>query len=165
MTGRGFFLSDASLLSRSPPEQYANVPERPRHSRAFHLLDSSPAGMTVSAISARYPFRFCFSTGAWQAPRFSLPIIEHSYNLFLIKFIYVDLHGIRTSLGRPPMDQPPAPRLSYAGPTTYLRCDQKFRSWDRRHNRLCPRCRQVLSTQLSDETSHALPTRRRFTPE
>jgi hypothetical protein len=63
------------------------------------------------------------------------------------------------------MDQPPAPRLSYAGPTTCLRCDRRFRSWDRRHNRLCPRCRQSLSTQPSDETRHRLPTRRRLTPD
>jgi hypothetical protein len=61
------------------------------------------------------------------------------------------------------MDQTPAPRVSYAGPTTCLRCDQRFRSWDRRQNRLCPRCRQVLSTQPSAEISHRAPTRRRLT--
>jgi hypothetical protein len=63
------------------------------------------------------------------------------------------------------MDHTPAPRVSYAGPTTCLRCDERFRSWDRRQNRLCPHCRQVLHTQPSDEASHALPTRRRLTPE
>jgi hypothetical protein len=63
------------------------------------------------------------------------------------------------------MDQPPAPRLSSAGPTTCLRCDQRFRSWDRRHNRLCPRCRQALSAQPSDDTRHRLPTRRRLTSD
>jgi hypothetical protein len=63
------------------------------------------------------------------------------------------------------MDQPADPRVSYAGPATCLRCDHRFRSWDRRYNRLCPHCRQVLSTQPSDETSHGLPTRRRGTPE
>jgi predicted amidophosphoribosyltransferase len=63
------------------------------------------------------------------------------------------------------MDQPPAPRLSYAGPTICLRCDQKFRSWDRWHNRLCPRCRQVLHTQPSDETSYRVQTRRRLTSD
>jgi hypothetical protein len=63
------------------------------------------------------------------------------------------------------MDQTPAPRVSYAGCTTCLRCDQLFRSWDRRHNRLCPRCRQVLHTLPSDEDSHRVPTRRRLTPE
>jgi hypothetical protein len=62
------------------------------------------------------------------------------------------------------MDQPPDPRVSYAGPATCLRCDQKFRSWDRRHNRLCPRCRESLSTQPSDETSHRFPSRRRQPP-
>ena len=63
------------------------------------------------------------------------------------------------------MDQPPAPRVSYAGPTTCLRCDQTFRSGDRRHNRLCPRCRHLLTTQPSDEASHQVPTRRRLTPD
>jgi hypothetical protein len=63
------------------------------------------------------------------------------------------------------MDQPSDPRVSYAGPATCLRCDQRFRSWDRRHNRLCPRCRQSLSTQPSDETRHRLPTRRRLTAD
>jgi hypothetical protein len=63
------------------------------------------------------------------------------------------------------MDQTPAPRVSYAGRTTCLRCDQPFRSWDRRYNRLCPRCRQVLSTQPSDEGNHRLPTRWRLTPD
>jgi hypothetical protein len=63
------------------------------------------------------------------------------------------------------MGQPPAPRVSYAGRTTCLRCDQPFRSWDRRHNRLCPRCRQVLTTQPSEEIRHAAPTRRRLTPD
>jgi predicted amidophosphoribosyltransferase len=61
------------------------------------------------------------------------------------------------------MDQPPAPRLSYAGSTICLRCDQKFRSWDRRHNRLCPRCRQMLHTKPSDEDRYRTPTRRRLT--
>ena len=62
------------------------------------------------------------------------------------------------------MEQPPAPR-SYAGPTTCLRCDQPFRSWDRRHNRLCPRCRNVLKTQPSDATSFRAPTRWHRTPD
>jgi hypothetical protein len=63
------------------------------------------------------------------------------------------------------MDQPLAPRLSYAGPITCLRCDQKFRSWDRRHNRLCPRCRQILTTQPSEEAHYRVPTRRRLAPD
>ena len=62
------------------------------------------------------------------------------------------------------MDQPPAPRLSYAGPTTCLRCDHTFRSWDRRHNRLC-QLPAVFNTQPSDEISYRAPTRRRLTPE
>jgi hypothetical protein len=63
------------------------------------------------------------------------------------------------------MGQPPAPRVSYAGPATYLRCDQTFRSWDRRQNRLCPRCRQVLTMQPSDEANYRIPTRRRLTSD
>jgi hypothetical protein len=63
------------------------------------------------------------------------------------------------------MDQPPDPRVSYAGPAACLRCEETFRSWDRRHNRLCPRCRQLLTTQPSEETSHAAPSRRRLTPD
>jgi hypothetical protein len=63
------------------------------------------------------------------------------------------------------MDQPPDPRVSYAGPMTCLRCEQRFRSWDRRHNRLCPRCRQSLSTQPSDDTRHRLPSRRCLTSD
>jgi hypothetical protein len=55
--------------------------------------------------------------------------------------------------------------VSYAGRTTCLRCDQSFRSWDRRHNRLCPRCRQLLAAQPSEETTHAAPTGRRLTPD
>ena len=63
------------------------------------------------------------------------------------------------------MDQTPVTRVSYAGPTTCLRCDQTFQSWDRRHNRLCQRCRHVLKTQPSDETSYRAPTRWRLTPD
>jgi hypothetical protein len=63
------------------------------------------------------------------------------------------------------MDQPPAPRLSYAGPTMCLRCDQQFRSWDRRHNRLCQRCRHELHTQPSDEDRYRTPTRWRLMPD
>ena len=63
------------------------------------------------------------------------------------------------------MDQTPATRVSYAGPTTCLRCEQRFQSWDRRHNRLCPSCRRVLHTQPSDEVRYGAPTRRRRTPD
>jgi predicted amidophosphoribosyltransferase len=47
---------------------------------------------------------------------------------------------------------------SYAGPTTCLRCDQEFSSWDRRQNRLCPRCWNELDQEPSEEPSHELPT-------
>jgi hypothetical protein len=79
-------------------------------------------------------------------------------------FIYFGIYGIHTSMGTRPMTQTPVRRVSYAGPTTCLRCDQEFRSWDRRHNRLCPRCRQLLNAQPSDEVTHTALTRRRLTP-
>ena len=56
------------------------------------------------------------------------------------------------------MDQTPVTRVSYAGPTTCLRCDQTFWSWDRRQNRLCPRCLQAIKEEASDEPSYSLPT-------
>jgi hypothetical protein len=46
----------------------------------------------------------------------------------------------------------------YAGPTTCLRCDIVFESWDRRQNRLCRRCQLTIDEEPSDEESHRLPT-------
>jgi hypothetical protein len=57
--------------------------------------------------------------------------------------------------------QKPSTRKAYAGPTSCLRCDEVFQSWDRRQNRLCPRCRQVVEAQPSTEPSHALEIPRR----
>jgi hypothetical protein len=51
---------------------------------------------------------------------------------------------------------PPKP-TSYAGPTTCLRCEDVFESWDRRQNRLCPRCREAIAAEPSDEPAHDLP--------
>jgi DNA-directed RNA polymerase subunit RPC12/RpoP len=45
---------------------------------------------------------------------------------------------------------------SYAGPTTCLRCDERFQSWDRRQNRLCPRCRHVIDAQASEEPLYTI---------
>jgi hypothetical protein len=45
----------------------------------------------------------------------------------------------------------------YAGPTTCLRCDREFQSWDRRQNRLCPRCQQELERAPSEEPTRPLP--------
>jgi hypothetical protein len=51
----------------------------------------------------------------------------------------------------------------YAGPTPCLRCDDVFESWDRRQNRLCPRCLEASEEQPSDEPSYRpLMSRRRF---
>jgi hypothetical protein len=61
------------------------------------------------------------------------------------------------------MHQTPPKRPSYAGPTTCLRCDERFESWDRRQNRLCPRCREATAQQSSDEPPYSLrQTLRRF---
>jgi hypothetical protein len=48
---------------------------------------------------------------------------------------------------------------------TCLRGEQRFRSWDRRHHRLCLRCRTVLKTQPSDEDRYGTPSRRRLTSD
>jgi hypothetical protein len=65
---------------------------------------------------------------------------------------------------RPPRRRRKPPKATvYAGPITCLRCDDVFESWDRRQNRLCPRCQQAIEEQPSDEPSYPLPTpRRRF---
>ena len=39
----------------------------------------------------------------------------------------------------------------YAGPVICLRCDKGFESWDRRQNKLCPRCREYIEGQPSAE--------------
>jgi hypothetical protein len=49
---------------------------------------------------------------------------------------------------------------AYAGPTTCLRCDREFHSWDRRQNRLCAKCLEYLNGEPSDEHRYSLPTRR-----
>jgi predicted amidophosphoribosyltransferase len=40
----------------------------------------------------------------------------------------------------------------YAGPTTCLRCENTFESWDRRQNRLCPNCREAIDREPSEES-------------
>ena len=39
----------------------------------------------------------------------------------------------------------------YAGPTTCLRCEKTFESWDRRQNRLCLICREAIDREPSEE--------------
>jgi hypothetical protein len=58
------------------------------------------------------------------------------------------------------MSHHPSKHPSYAGPTACLRCDRTFRSWDRRQNRLCPRCLEYLKAQPSDEDRYVPPNRR-----
>ena len=68
---------------------------------------------------------------------------------------------------RPPRraDKPPT-RNAYAGPSTCLRCDDPFWSWDRRQNRLCPRCREAINADPSDESIyHPAPRRSRYRDE
>ena len=50
----------------------------------------------------------------------------------------------------------PPKRTRYAGPTSCLRCDTVFESWDRRQNRLCLSCRHMIEAQPSDEPSYTL---------
>jgi hypothetical protein len=45
----------------------------------------------------------------------------------------------------------------YAGHAPCLRCEQEFWSWDRRQNRLCPRCKNELDQEPSEEPRHPLP--------
>jgi predicted amidophosphoribosyltransferase len=55
------------------------------------------------------------------------------------------------------MSRHPPKHRPYAGRTTCLRCDKQFWSWDRRQNRLCPRCRNELSQEPTEEPTHPLP--------
>jgi hypothetical protein len=48
----------------------------------------------------------------------------------------------------------------YAGPTTCLRCDKTFESWDRRQNRLCTPCLDAIAEAASEEPSYQLSPRR-----
>ena len=80
--------------------------------------------------------------------------------------LYTDigLSPLRTAMSRhaPRRRESPTKRSRYAGPTSCLRCDAVFESWDRRQNRLCPSCRQVIEAQPSDEPSYALSRSRRL---
>jgi hypothetical protein len=53
----------------------------------------------------------------------------------------------------PPKDNP------FAGLAKCLRCDRKFHSWDRRHNRICPSCKEFLEEQPSPEPSYRVSKR------
>jgi hypothetical protein len=57
-------------------------------------------------------------------------------------------------------NNPSSQRRSYAGPTTCLRCDRGFYSWDRRQNRLCTSCREYINSQPSDDDEYIPPKRR-----
>jgi len=39
----------------------------------------------------------------------------------------------------------------YRGPAVCLRCGKTFESWDRRQNRLCPRCQMEIDREPSEE--------------
>jgi hypothetical protein len=53
--------------------------------------------------------------------------------------------------------QKPSAGNPYAGRITCLRCDRQFWSWDRRQNRLCPRCKNDLGQEPSEEPGRRLP--------
>jgi len=77
---------------------------------------------------------------------------------YWLLYIDIGLSPLRTVMSRQPprrRENPPK-RTRYAGPTSCLRCDAVFESWDRRQNRLCASCRQVIEAQPSDEPSYAL---------
>jgi hypothetical protein len=60
---------------------------------------------------------------------------------------------------QPPRRRQTAPKpTSYAGSTTWLRCDEVFDSWDRRQNRLCPRCQQAIETHPPGEPPYSPPS-------
>jgi hypothetical protein len=64
---------------------------------------------------------------------------------------------------QPPRRRQKSPKYTlYAGPTTCLRCDQEFWSWDRRRNRLCLSCREAIDREPSEEPPAPFhhPTRR-----
>jgi hypothetical protein len=52
--------------------------------------------------------------------------------------------------------QKPKKSTLYAGPTTCLRCDRVFESWDRRQNRLCMICRETIDREPSGEDDYPL---------
>jgi hypothetical protein len=58
--------------------------------------------------------------------------------------------GQRPGHGR----QKPKKSTVYAGPTTCLRCDRVFESWDRRQNRLCASCHEAIAVEPSDEDEY-----------
>jgi predicted amidophosphoribosyltransferase len=58
---------------------------------------------------------------------------------------------------RPPRRSEKPTQSLYAGVVTCLRCDHPFRSWDRRHNRLCPDCREAMERDVSDAPPPASP--------
>jgi hypothetical protein len=60
--------------------------------------------------------------------------------------------------GPHPKTTKPTP-TAYAGPTTCLRCDKPFQSWDRRQNRLCTPCRDAIAEGASEEPSSQLSPR------
>jgi hypothetical protein len=54
---------------------------------------------------------------------------------------------------------------AYAGLTTCLRCDDVFKSWDRRQNRLCNTCRQAIEEQAAEEPFQTIHQPRRLPRE
>ena len=50
---------------------------------------------------------------------------------------------------------------AYAGPTTCLRCEAVFESWDRRQNRLCQPCHEAMAQEPSDEFTSPVPKGKR----
>jgi hypothetical protein len=58
-----------------------------------------------------------------------------------------------------PKKSPPPKDTPFAGLTTCLRCDRTFDSWDRRHNRICPSCKEFLQKEPSPEPVYRVSKR------
>ena len=56
----------------------------------------------------------------------------------------------------PKFKRPKCTPTAYTGPTSCLRCDKQFQSWDRRQNRLCGVCLQTIAEQPSDDPTYSI---------
>ena len=93
------------------------------------------------------------------------PVLGTSARVGLQQPVTSSLTGVsrRTRMGQRPGHgrQKPKKSVVYAGPTTCLRCDRVFESWDRRQNRLCEACRQAIAERPPGELPHSIQKPRR----
>ena len=132
----------------SRPQRHAFCPRvgTPSATRRHHVMGPRAAGQIQAVERSAGPG----AAGAW---------------LGAVGLGTVGLSPLRTAMGQRPARRRQKPTLtSYAGLITCLRCDNVFESWDRRQNRLCDACRQVLEQQPSDEPAHSIAKSRRLPP-